>query len=131
MGCLVHARRHGWPAARKCSARPPEHQRNVRIRKRVLDIIPPGDTDLQRRMKAELAALEGGDVSVPRRERADRSAQLKAHFGGRGGVCRATGHVAGDLNVRQRDVMGVSTCTALRRVEDTCCGSIIGHRHIR
>lgn len=32
-----------------CSRRPPEHQRNVCIRERVLNIIPSGDTDLQRR----------------------------------------------------------------------------------
>jgi len=31
-----------------CSRRPPEHQRNVRNRKRVLDHISPGDADLQR-----------------------------------------------------------------------------------
>jgi hypothetical protein len=35
-----------WPEM--CRRRPPKHQGNVRVLKRVLDLVPPGDANLQR-----------------------------------------------------------------------------------
>ena len=102
--------------------RPTEHQGNVRVR----DVGPSGNADLQCRRRR--IRLKGGGASIAGYQ-ADRTAELKAHCCRRA-ECGTAVHVPDDSCVRQLDVVRVSALTALRRIEYTRCGPVIGHRHI-